>query len=65
MNEANVDDNNHNEDACPLRAIDDVLMYNANVSQEQREEIMEQVFQILYNQWVKTKNYTIMHTTTK
>ena len=48
MNEANVDDNNHNEDACPLRAIDDVLMYNANVSQEQREEIMEQVFQILY-----------------
>ena len=62
--EANVDDNNHNEDACPLRAIDEVLMYNANVSQEQREEIMDQVFQILYNRWVKTKNYTIIYTTT-
>jgi len=38
-----------NEDACPLRAIDEVLLYNANVSQEQREEIMEQAFRILYN----------------
>ena len=53
MSELNLTDtdNNQNEDACPLRAIDEVLLYNANVSQEQREEIMEQAFRILYNQW--------------
>ena len=68
MNELNLTDtdNNQNEDACPLRAIDEVLLYNANVSQEQREEIMEQAFRILYNQWVTTKkNTAVIHTATK
>lgn len=43
-----MSEDKENEDACPLRAIDEVLMYNANVSQEQREEIMDKVFKILY-----------------